>query len=85
MLESQTDEELLLNIPFRQNVKVFSLEFTAPNDGMHYFILDRAKEVFSRGSMTKWTSSACCQAHRDAFCIYNLFFPLLSCPVVAML
>eukprot|EP01064_Diplonema_japonicum_P006327 TRINITY_DN1420_c2_g1_i1.p1 TRINITY_DN1420_c2_g1~~TRINITY_DN1420_c2_g1_i1.p1 ORF type:complete len:188 (+),score=28.91 TRINITY_DN1420_c2_g1_i1:51-566(+) len=32
-LESDTDEELLLNIPFRQNVKVYSLEFTAPNDG----------------------------------------------------
>eukprot|EP01063_Lacrimia_lanifica_P017479 TRINITY_DN24558_c0_g1_i1.p1 TRINITY_DN24558_c0_g1~~TRINITY_DN24558_c0_g1_i1.p1 ORF type:complete len:191 (+),score=60.73 TRINITY_DN24558_c0_g1_i1:65-574(+) len=33
LLESDTDEELLLNIPFRQNVKVYSIEITAPNDG----------------------------------------------------
>eukprot|EP01059_Diplonema_ambulator_P004616 TRINITY_DN14338_c1_g4_i1.p1 TRINITY_DN14338_c1_g4~~TRINITY_DN14338_c1_g4_i1.p1 ORF type:complete len:172 (+),score=27.41 TRINITY_DN14338_c1_g4_i1:54-569(+) len=32
-LESDADEELLLTIPFRQNCKVYSLEFTAPNDG----------------------------------------------------
>eukprot|EP00754_Rhynchopus_humris_P044767 Rhum_TRINITY_DN4382_c0_g1::Rhum_TRINITY_DN4382_c0_g1_i1::g.14140::m.14140 len=32
-LESDADEELLLNIPMRQNCKVYSLEFTAPNDG----------------------------------------------------
>eukprot|EP01061_Rhynchopus_euleeides_P011579 TRINITY_DN21134_c0_g1_i1.p1 TRINITY_DN21134_c0_g1~~TRINITY_DN21134_c0_g1_i1.p1 ORF type:complete len:195 (+),score=49.02 TRINITY_DN21134_c0_g1_i1:69-587(+) len=32
-LESDTDEELLVNVPFRQQVKVHSMEFTAPNDG----------------------------------------------------
>jgi len=33
LLQSDTDEQLLMNIPFRQAVKVHSIVFVAPNDG----------------------------------------------------
>eukprot|EP00992_Anisonema_acinus_P009158 TRINITY_DN5347_c0_g1_i1.p1 TRINITY_DN5347_c0_g1~~TRINITY_DN5347_c0_g1_i1.p1 ORF type:complete len:167 (-),score=58.58 TRINITY_DN5347_c0_g1_i1:408-908(-) len=33
LLESDADEQLLINVSFKQNVKLFSLEFVAPDDG----------------------------------------------------
>ncbi|KAJ9467623.1 Thioredoxin-like protein 1 [Diplonema papillatum] len=33
VLCSDVDEELLITVPFREKVKVYAIEFTAPNDG----------------------------------------------------